>query len=318
MESSSQSFTIYNYANGAWTPSTPVLAVGESAFVTVLPCTNCITIACSNLLASVQCGTNCVIVPLTATPIDSCCSNVTLQYYEAGTSIPASGTCFNVGTTPVTVVATDGCGNSATNAFDVIIQQVGGTITIYSTNETVFTCSNCTMVPFQVTVLDPCCTNAVTVSYNYPTNYCFPVSTTTPVTVFATDGCGNAATNTFDVTVIQNTNPPVILSCPTNITICTNTGTGAIIVDSDEWALSDQGFGSEGDGALYAANCAAWLTGERGTNILIYSSDFGLDGAGKGVDFINALKSAGYNVTLDTPPTPTLTASYLSGFNAVL
>ena len=117
---------------------------------------NCLQIECTNLLASAPCNSNCVIVPLTATAIDPCCTNnVSLQYYLGTISIPAAGTCFNVGTTPVTVVATDGCGNSATNAFDVIVQQVGGTITIHSTNVTVITCSNCTMVPFHVTASDP-------------------------------------------------------------------------------------------------------------------------------------------------------------------
>ena len=303
--------------------------------VTVLPSASCgtngcITILSTNLMAYAPCGSsNCVTVPLTSTVIDNCCTNdVSLQYYEGGTAISTENTCFNVGTTPVTVMAIDGCGNAATNTFDVtVLPSAGcgtnGCITILSTNLVAYACgSNCVIVPLTATAIDNCCTNDVTLQYYEggtsisAANTCFNVGTT-PVTVVAIDGCGNIASNSFTVAVIQVSNPPVIISCPTNVTICTGTGTGAIIVDSDEWVLSDQGFGSEGDGALYTANCAAYLTGGRGTNILIYSSDFGLDGAGKGSDFTNALENAGYSVTMDTPQTPPLTLSYLSEFNAV-
>ena len=158
-------------------------------------------------------------VQLTATAIDNCCSNVTLQYYSGGTAIPGTNFCFPVNTTtPVTVVAADGCGNSATNTFDVTVQQVAGIITIQTQNETVNTCSNCTTVPFLATALDPCCSNNVTLSYDYPTNYCFSVNSTNTVEVFATDPCGNSNSSSFTVTVLPctpcctNCNPPYPLS----------------------------------------------------------------------------------------------------------
>jgi hypothetical protein len=143
------------------------------------------------------------------------------------------------------------------------------------------------------------------------------VNTTNTVEVVAVDGCSNMASSSFTVAVIQETNPPVILSCPTNVIICTNGGAGGIggpiIVDSDELALSEAGFSHEGDGSLYATNCAAYLTRGLGKNILIYSSNSGLNNLG----FYYSLVYGGYTVTLVTPPTPALTESYLSAYNAV-
>jgi len=89
---------------------------------------------------------------------------------------------------------------------------------------------------------------------------------------------------------------------------------GAIIVDNDEWTLSDSGFSTEGsaNGTAYAQNAAAFLTGGSGS-ILIYSDNFGLDG----VDLKSALTSGGYSVTEDPGLTTPFTAASLSAYQAI-
>lgn len=95
---------------------------------------------------------------------------------------------------------------------------------------------------------------------------------------------------------------------------CATAYGGGIVVDNDEWTLSDAGFVQEGaaNGAAYALNAAKFLTGGSGS-ILIYSDDFGVAGA----DLHNVLTGAGYSVTEDPTLSTPFTAVGLSGFKAV-
>ncbi|MGA2544642.1 MAG: hypothetical protein ABSG78_24085 [Verrucomicrobiota bacterium] len=91
-------------------------------------------------------------------------------------------------------------------------------------------------------------------------------------------------------------------------------GGGAIVVDNDEWTLSDSGFGAEGaaNGTAYARQAAAFLTGGSGP-ILIYSDNFGLAGA----DLFTALTGGGYAVTEDPGLSTPFTVASLSAYKAV-
>jgi len=179
----------------------------NSFLVTVLPgpnCgnTNCISIEASNIV--VYTCAPCTPVPFTATAIDTCCpgSAVNLEYF------PSTNTCFPLNsTTPVQIVAYDQCGNITTNYITVTVNPYPNCpptncLTIDVSNVVVYTCSNCTTVPFGAIASDYCCPN-VTLFYNPPTNTCFPLNTTTPVQVVGFDACGNAASNSFTVTVLQ-------------------------------------------------------------------------------------------------------------------
>jgi hypothetical protein len=68
------------------------------------------------------------------------------------------------------------------------------------------TCTNCATVTFAPLVFDPCCTNNVTVSYNPPAGTCFPVNVVTPVTITASDACGNSASKVITVQVLPDPN----------------------------------------------------------------------------------------------------------------
>lgn len=182
----------------------------SSFTVTVLPgpnCgnTNCLAIYSTNIVAY-TCGP-CTTVPFNTAVYDPCCPNVSLVYD------PPTNTCFAVNTTtPVKIFASDQCGNSATNYLTVTVLpglNCGSTncISIYCSNIVVYTCSNCTTVPFSAFAGDPCCPLAApTLVYSIPTNYCFPQNTTTPVQVTAYDQCGNVASNSFTVTVLPGPN----------------------------------------------------------------------------------------------------------------
>ncbi len=171
-----------------------------------VPGSSCLTVQCSNITV-LTCG-SCAPATFSATAIDTCCSAVTLVYN------PPETTCFPVNTsTTVEVLATDSCGNSATNFFSVTVLPGNcpgnPCITLQSSNILVYTCSNCAVVPYNVTATDNCCSN-VSELFNPPKGTCFPVNTSTPVTVIASDACGSPpVTNVFTVTVLPgdcNTN----------------------------------------------------------------------------------------------------------------
>ena len=135
------------------------------------------------------------------------------------TATPASGSFFPVGTTTVNVTSTTGGGCSFT-------------VTVNDTQAPVITCpANITksndanqcgaVVTFPtITATDNC--PGVTVTTSPTSGSFFPVGTTT-VTATATDAHGNTSTCTFTVTV-NDTQAPVI-TCPSNITTTSTTGT---------------------------------------------------------------------------------------------
>ena len=189
--------------------------------VTVLPGANCLPTNCISIYSSnivVYTCNKCTPVVYNVYAVDNCCPGT------AGPTLtfnPPETTCFPVNSsTPVLVTANDQCGNIATNYFTVTVlpgPNCGNTncISIYATNIVVYSCSNCTTVPFNVKAFDPCCASSgVTLVYNPPTNTCFPLNSTTPVQITGSDGCGNVATNYITVTVLPGQNClPVATNC---------------------------------------------------------------------------------------------------------
>jgi hypothetical protein len=121
-----------------------------------------------------------------------------VDYYPTIASSSAPGSTFPIGTTAVTVTATDSSGNSATCNFDV---------TVRDTTPPAITCPNVIFravtgpetVTFTVTaadLVDP----SPTVSVSPESGSLFPIGSTT-VTVTATDATGNSATRTFEVSL---------------------------------------------------------------------------------------------------------------------
>lgn len=108
-----------------------------------------------------------------------------------------------------------------------------GCITITSPNDIVVsTCSNSLPVNFDVEVVDNCCSNNnYTLTTTPPSGFNFPLGTTT-VTNTVTDSCGNSNSCSFTVTVTQNTNPPILLSYPPDVSICISSNGCGLMPDA--------------------------------------------------------------------------------------
>ena len=147
-----------------------------------------------------------------ATATDNC-GTVTYTYN------PPSGSVFNIGTTPVTVTATDGSNNSTSCTFNV---------TVVDKQAPVLTCPAPIVVntdlgvcgataTYTVTSTDNCPGQTVTQTAGLPSGNVFPVGVTTN-SFLVTDASGNTATCSFTVTVNDN-ELPVIHNVPANITL---------------------------------------------------------------------------------------------------
>ncbi|MCA1593802.1 MAG: HYR domain-containing protein [Acidobacteria bacterium] len=150
------------------------------------------------------------------------------------TSSPASGSQFNVGTTPVTVTATDASGNTATCTFNVIVTSSTCMLTCpQSITITEDPAGSGTAV---VTFADPTTSGSCgTVTYDHPSGSTFNLGTT-PVTATATGG-GSCS---FNVTVntAADTEPPVI-SCPDSITQDAPANSCAVTLDPGTATATD-------------------------------------------------------------------------------
>ena len=137
------------------------------------------------------------------------------------TASPTSFTCADLGANTITVVATDGSGNSTTQTISVtVVDNLSPVITVSSTPVTVALGSNGvgTLSASQVVaqVVDNCtATPSVTIS---PTTFtCADLGAQT-VTIFAADANGNISTTTAVITVVDQL-APVIVTSPSNVTL---------------------------------------------------------------------------------------------------
>ncbi len=138
---------------------------------------------------------------------------------------PPSGSVFT-GTTMVTCTATDINGNTSVCTFMVTVEDGSDPVITCPTDISVGTDPGvCSAV---VTWTDPVATDdcgTVTTVCNPPSGSTFPIGTTT-VTCTTTDGVGNTATCTFDVTVADDENPIIFLCQSTQTIPTTSNGAG--------------------------------------------------------------------------------------------
>jgi hypothetical protein len=144
------------------------------------------------------------------------------------TANPTSGSTFPVGTTTITVVATDDAGLTDTCYFDITVQETEPPVAICPGDTTVNTspgeCS--AIVDFVIDGTDNCGLAGVTAQP--PSGSSFPLGTTT-VTVVATDNAGLTDTCYFDVTV-EDTEAPTAI-CPADTTVVTEPGSCSAVVE---------------------------------------------------------------------------------------
>ena len=138
------------------------------------------------------------------------------------TVIPASGSFFPVGTTPVTATATDAAGNTDVCSFTVTVTGDDQPPTLTCPLNITISTDQCgAEVSYSTPISSDNCPGT-TVTVSPESGSFFPVGTTT-VTATATDAAGNTDVCTFTVTVNGgDVHPPTLASCPENITVSTD------------------------------------------------------------------------------------------------
>lgn len=147
-----------------------------------------------------QCG---AVVEYSVSASDNCDTALDLTYSHP------SGTLFPVGTTSVTVSATDDAGNSTTASFDVTVSDTEapsllGVADLTSANDPGL-CG--AVVDFGISADDNCAVDELT--FSHAADYLFPVGDT-EVTATATDIAGNSTSATFVVTVNDTEAPSLV------------------------------------------------------------------------------------------------------------
>ena len=184
--------------------------------------------------------------------------------------IPASGSLFPIGTTSVSCTATDPAGNSSGCSFAVTIEDTTAPTISYPENVTVNRSSPAgATVDFTVPTATDLCSNIVTVQCDPDAGTFFNLDITT-VTCTATDNDSNAASCSFDISVINS--PPTANAGPDQTVFVTD------IVNLDGSASTDP----NGDPLTYSwriisepASSAAVLTGADTVNPSIFIDAFG-------------------------------------------
>ena len=137
---------------------------------------------------------------------------------------PASGSTFPLGTTTVTVFATDAAGNASNSSFTVTVQDTTAPALTVPANQVVEATSAAgATATFAASATDA--VGVVSLTTSAASGSTFPLGTTT-VTVTATDAAGNASSGSFTVTV-QDTTAPA-LTVPAN-QVLEATGAGGAI-----------------------------------------------------------------------------------------
>ena len=209
--------------------TTTVIYTATDAVGNVSTCSFTITVSDTELPTIANCPANIVlnntpgacgaVVTWTAPTITDNCPGVTV------TSTHTSGSTFPIGITTVTYTATDAKGNVNVCSFTVtvtdneapVLSNCPADITVNQ----LFNICGAPVLWTPPTFTDNCSAGLVVTTSHLP-GTTFPAGTTT-VTYTATDASGNITTCSFDITV-NDTQAPVITTCPINATINSNPG----------------------------------------------------------------------------------------------
>ncbi|MEL6864502.1 MAG: HYR domain-containing protein, partial [Bacteroidota bacterium] len=147
--------------------------------------------------------------------IPSASDNCTLANTNASLT---PGTVLGVGTTIVSYTAFDNSGNSAQCSFSIqISDQEAPALNCPPSNISINSNNGCDAVVTwdDITATDNC--PGVVLNGSHQSGDVFPVGTTT-VLYIATDANGNVSNCSFDITIADQV-PPVIVNCPSDITL---------------------------------------------------------------------------------------------------
>jgi uncharacterized protein (TIGR03382 family) len=223
-----------SHASGSTFPlgSTRVTATATDAAGNASTCAFTITVrdtsgpalSCPASVTAEATGAEGSIVTYPPATISDATSSPTIQYSQA------SGTRFRLGTTDVTVTATDGSGNSSSCTFTVTVRDTtppalacGADLVAEATVRTG------TSVDFALPTATDAVTAAPVLTASHESGSLFPLGTTR-VTVTASDAAGNSTMCAFTVTVQDTTAPEV--GCPGPLTAEAQDATGATVLFS--------------------------------------------------------------------------------------
>jgi len=181
------------------------------------------------------------------------------------TSTYTSGSEFNLGSTTVTYTATDAAGNTSTCSFVVTVtDNAPPVIASCPANINLFAAANCKAVATWTvpTVSDNCSVSSFISTHASGTE--FNLGSTT-VTYTATDAAGNTSTCSFVVTVTDNA-PPVIASCPANITVPAGANCKAIVTWTPPTSSDNCGI------AAFTSSHPSGFEFDIGTTIVTYTA----------------------------------------------
>ncbi|MBP8791833.1 MAG: HYR domain-containing protein, partial [Lutibacter sp.] len=197
------------------------------------PVINCV----SDISQNIDAGTCGAVINYTA-PVgtDNCSGLNTLQ-----TAGLVSGSLFPVGTTINTFEVTDASGNTASCSFNVTIKDnENPTIVNLPANISVDNdAGSCGAIVNWTTptAADNCIGSTILKTGGLTKGGLFPVGVST-ITYKATDASGNFVEESFTVTVIDS-QIPVIVGCPSNITKSTDAGVCSAVVSWTEPSVTD-------------------------------------------------------------------------------
>lgn len=196
-----------------------------------LTCPAAITVSCASAVPAPN-------TALVTGVSDNCGGAVTVIHVS---DVISNQTCTNKYTITRTYKATDVCGNSAQCTQIITVNDVTAPVITCPSNITVTSpIGSCSaVVNFTPTATDNC-SGAVTIVSVPASGSTFPLGTTT-VTSTATDACGNTASCTFTVTVLDG-QLPVISAQPANRTVCATSNalfsvsaTNAVSYQWEQW-----------------------------------------------------------------------------------
>ena len=151
----------------------------------------------------------------------------------------SSGEVFPVGTTTITFTASDSAGNTTSCSFNVTVIDDEAPVIEEKNDITVNTDPDLcgAIVEYDIpSGSDDCGIESIALTKGLAPGSEFPIGQTT-VTYTATDINGNSANSSFTVTVIDNESPTI--SCPEDITLNVEFGTGNVVVNYEAIIGSD-------------------------------------------------------------------------------
>ena len=197
--------------------NTATCTVNQTVVDNTAPTITVCASAPSNIPANGSCTGTAPDLTGSVTATDNCTFNPLI------TQSPASGATLGLGTTTITLTATDGSGNTATCTVNqTVVDNTAPTITVCASTPSNIPANNLCQgtapnLTGQVTATDNC-TSSPTITQSPTAGAALGLGTTT-ITLTATDGSGNTSTCTVNQTVIDNTAPVITVcaSTPSNI-----------------------------------------------------------------------------------------------------